>query len=87
MYTVAEWTESGLKYKYTTLQLIQAQEPGSVDTQLHSFQCKVLADNIHMEGNYSEIFTTTNIDKNIARKLENIEKFREELLENAKWKF
>ena len=59
------------------------KEPGSVDTQLHSFQCKVLAENINMEGNYSEMFTT-NIDKNIARKLENIEKFREELLENEK---
>ena len=55
------------------------KEAGSWDTQLHSFQCKVITEKITIEGNYQEIFTT-NIDVNIARTVTNIEEFREEIM-------
>ena len=56
-------------------------EAGSVDTQQHSFHCKVIAEKITISGKYQEIFTT-NIDVNIARTVTNIEEFREEELGN-----
>ena len=55
------------------------KEAESVDTQMHSFQCKVMADELTISGRYQEIFTP-NIDVHVARTVTNIEEFREEKL-------
>ena len=52
----------------------------AVDTQSHSFQCEVINSNINMNGAYENIFKTK-INQNVARTIENIEKFRQPYLE------
>ena len=56
------------------------KEVGSVDTQPHSFQCKVTALNVEINGSYSNIFGTR-VDEMTAKTVENIEKFRAQFLE------
>ena len=51
------------------------------DTQTHSFECELIQQNVKIEGQPSDIFST-NIDRKLARTLENIVKFRETYLEN-----
>ena len=54
----------------------------STDTQSHSFQCKVVRENVTVNGNYIEIFSTKG-DKKLAESIiENIAKFREGYMEN-----
>ena len=48
----------------------------SEDTQSHSFQCKIINENINVEGTLMEIFMPT-VEKKVAKKIENIVKFRE----------
>ena len=52
----------------------------SVDTEAHSFKCEVIASNISVDGEYSEIFGPRAGQK-IAKTVENIEKYREQYLE------
>ena len=52
----------------------------STDTQNHSFQCKVINENITVEGKYLDIFNPK-VDKKMANTLENIVKFRENYME------
>ena len=52
----------------------------SEDTQSHSYQCKVVAGNISINGDYKAIFTNK-IDKKVAGDIERIVKFREGYLE------
>ena len=56
------------------------KEVDSVDTEEHSFKCKVITSNISIEGEYIEIFGTRPGQK-IAKTVENIEKFREQYLD------
>ena len=56
------------------------KEERSIDTQMHSFQCKVLADNIGIEGTYADIFCPK-VDKGVAKTVTNIVKFREQYLD------
>ena len=53
----------------------------SIDTQSHSFQCKVVRENVTVNGDYMEIFSTK-VDKKLSESLENIAKFREGYMEN-----
>ena len=53
----------------------------TTDTQMHSFQCKVLSENLKIAGKYTDIFTPR-IGKNLAETLERILKMRETYLEN-----
>ena len=57
------------------------KEPNSQDTQQHSFHCRILKQLINIEGKYEEIFEN-NVHENLARTVEQIEKIREELLED-----
>ena len=56
------------------------KEKGSVDTQVHSFQCKTIKMNIHIEGENKNVFKHSIYEK-IARTVESIERIREDLLE------
>ena len=56
------------------------KEQGSVDTQEHSFQCRVMKKLINIEGEYQKIFSD-NVHEKIARTVGKIEKLREEILE------
>ena len=51
----------------------------SVDTQLHSFNCKVIAEQIKIMGNYNDLFGTE-IEAKLAKSIENIMKLREKYL-------
>ena len=53
----------------------------STDTQSHSFQCRVIQENITLTGNYMEVFSP-NMDKKLADTIENIVKFREDYMED-----
>ena len=53
----------------------------STDTQSHSFQCRVIQENITLTGNYMEVFSP-NMDKKLADTIENIVKFREDCMED-----
>ena len=53
----------------------------SMDTQSHSFHCKVISRNISVNGNYEDMFTSK-VDKMVAEDIERIVKFREGYLEN-----
>ena len=53
----------------------------NTDTQMHSFQCKVLSENLKIEGKYMDIFPPR-IENNLAETLERIFKMRETYLEN-----
>ena len=55
------------------------KEPNALDTQRHSFVCKVIVTNIEIECSYEEIFYSK-IEFKAARTVENILKFREEFL-------
>ena len=50
------------------------------DTQMHSFQCQVLRENLKMEGNYVDIFSPK-IERSLAETLERILKMRENYME------
>ena len=52
----------------------------SPDTQAHSFQCKVIQENIVINGTLLDVFSQSN-NKPVAETLENIVKFRENYLE------
>ena len=52
----------------------------SKDTQSHSFECRVISENITVNGNYTEIFSPK-MDKKLAETAENIVKFREGYME------
>ena len=56
------------------------KEPYTVDTQEHSYQCRVLKRMINIEGEYQDIFSN-NVHEKIARTVDKIEKMRNELLE------
>ena len=56
------------------------KEEGSVDTQVHSFQCKTIKINIQIEGENKDVFKHL-IDEKIARTVERIERIREDLME------
>ena len=56
------------------------KEEGSVDTQVHSFQCKTVKVNISIEGDNKDVFKNV-IDEKIARTVNRIERIREDLLE------
>ena len=47
-----------------------------LDTQIHSYQCKVILKNIKISGSIEDIYNQT-ITKEAAKTLENIVKFRE----------
>ena len=51
----------------------------NLDTQSHSYQCKVILKNIKISGNIEDIYNQT-ISKEAAKTLENIVKFRENYL-------
>ena len=57
------------------------KEHYTVDTQEHSFECRVLKRMINIEGEYHDIFSN-NINEKIARTVDRIEKMRIELLED-----
>ena len=48
----------------------------SEDTQSHSFHCKIINENIKVEGTLKDIFMPT-VEKRVATTIENIVKFRE----------
>jgi hypothetical protein len=48
----------------------------SMDTQSHSFQCKVISRNILVNGQYEDMFTSK-VNKKVAEDIERIVKFRE----------
>ena len=50
------------------------------DTQMHSFECKVLSESLKMDGNYVDIFSPK-IEQNLAETLERILKMRENYME------
>ena len=50
-----------------------------LDTQIHSYQCKIILKNIKISGNIEDIYNQT-ISKEAANTLENIVKFREKYL-------
>ena len=54
-----------------------------VDSQKWSFQCKVIKENMVIEGNYSDIFGDT-IPKETVTAVMNISKFREDFLNQRK---
>ena len=54
------------------------KETNSIDTQEHSFNCEIVRKAIHIEGKFSEVFYRSN--SQLAKTLENIEKFRENYL-------
>ena len=53
----------------------------SDDTQSHSFQCKIINENIKVEGTIKDIFMPT-VDKKVAKTIVNIMKLRENYEEN-----
>ena len=54
-------------------------EPGTIDSQGHSFECKVVKENIEIKVKFTDIFGTT-VDSKLAETIEKIEKFRKEQL-------
>ena len=49
----------------------------ALDTQQHSFNCRVILENIEVEGQYSEVFFSK-VQPQTAKTLESMLKFREE---------
>jgi hypothetical protein len=57
------------------------KEAQSVDTQSLSFKCGVLNENLSVEGEYKNLFGSR-VDEKTAKCVENMEKFREQFMEN-----
>ena len=57
-----------------------------MDSQVYSFTCSVLKENIKIEGKYSDVFGE-NIQHALATTLVNIEKHRQDYMDERKIEF
>ena len=57
------------------------KDKNQTDTQAHSFNCKVIKQNLVITGQYEDVFKV-NLDIKLVKTIENIEKFRKKCLED-----